>query len=79
MIVYKVVDLKFDAAGFGRAVREQRQRARLTKRALAELMGRSDSHVAQIERGGNAGTLAVEDMVRLCNLFDLDPRQYFLI
>lgn len=79
MIVYKVVNWKFDAAAFGREVQEQRKRARLTKAALAEMMGRSDSHVGQIERGGNAGTVAIEDVLKLCNLFDLDPRRYLLI
>lgn len=79
VVVYKVIDWKFDFASFGRDLKEQRQRSRLTKVALGEMIGRSPSHIGQIERCTNARTVAVADVLAICNLFDMDPRKYLML
>lgn len=77
-IQYRLWDYQFDFSSFGHMVRARREDADFTQEGVAQLLEVSESHVSTIERGV-CKTMTVKSMLRLCNLFDLDPRNYWYI
>lgn len=75
---FKVFPYVLHAEQFGSDVRANRIRCEMSQSFLGAFLGYTGSYVSALERG-RAPSISVRDFLALCNLFDLDPRKYFII
>jgi len=76
--MYKVVDYAFASSTFGADVRANRLRCGFTQQELANFIGVDGSLISRIERG-RYPQLRVTMLLDMCNLFDLNPRKYYIL
>lgn len=79
MIKYRICAFKFDFEAFSRAIEAHDTS---TRKAIAEAMGLSVSALDNWINGyrhGRSSPPLMLNFVRLCNLLDLDPRDYFVL
>lgn len=69
----------FDGHTFGQHVSAARKQAGLSQAELAEMFGYTSGWVSQIERGVTLSAIQQKQFLGLCNLLDLDPREYMVI
>lgn len=73
-----VVPFVFVADLFAFAIYQARLGAGLTQNDVAQLAGCSDTNISTLEAGKEPNP-KVGNLLALCNLFDLDPREFFLL
>lgn len=66
----------FNGAIFGRDIRRERVAHELTQDDVATLLGVHGSTVSRWECGTTTG-IYVANLIAVCDLLDLDPRDYF--
>lgn len=79
--IYRSIDMYFDAKTFGRLVAERRNGAHMSQVELASLINYSAAYIGYIERGQLERYQGISMLayVQLCNLLDLDPRNFFFL
>lgn len=71
---------KFDFPAFAAMVKTQRQVGELSQEELGEMIGLSGTYIGYIERNMfDTITLRVDHMTQLCNIFEVDVRDYFIL
>lgn len=69
-----------DLEGFSDMVKTYREAHALTQKALGKMVGYSGQYIGHIEHGRwDSAQPTVALLVALCNLFDVDPRMYFVV
>lgn len=69
-----------DSKTFGMVVKQMRDEAGLSQNDVASVLGVSGSYIGYIEKNNERMiTLRIDHVIGLCNLFDLDPRDYYYI
>jgi len=72
----KSVPMRFRAANFGITIFAMRRELGLTQIAVGNLIGLSETLVCEYEQGKQDNP-KMKNFLALCNLYDLDPRDYF--
>lgn len=72
------IPLVFDAVKFGNDVLACRLEAGLTCEQVARIADMEKSGVARYERG-EVDNLKMQNFLKLCNVWDLDARDYFVL
>jgi len=70
------VPMRFRAANFGITCLAHRLELKMSQDAVASLIGVTGSMISDYERG-NEDNPKMKNFLALCNLYDLDPRDYF--
>lgn len=69
------VPMIFNHVRFGARIFQERFDAGMTFAEVGELVGLNQSTIATYERGED--NMKVQHFLALCNLYDLDPREFF--
>lgn len=70
----------FDFAEFAQMVATHRQASGLTQVELGDMIGVSGSYIGYVERNiFDEITLRIDHAVQICNLFEVDVRDYFIV
>lgn len=68
----------FDSVQFGIDVKRARESKRLSQTTVGQALGKETGAViAALERGTYDESLLLRDFMKLCQLFDLHPFEYF--
>lgn len=68
----------FDDVQFALDVRAARVKRELTQLVVAQALGHtSPTNIVQIEQANYSNSLTFKDFLKLCQLFDLHPEEYF--
>lgn len=76
--VVKSHPMEFAKRAFSADIQASRIDAKMSISDVADYVGLSDTTVSHYE-SGNEGNMHIENFLKLCNLFDLDPRAYFIL
>jgi len=72
----KSVPMRFRASNFGITILAHRLELGMSQEAIGKLVNVSGSCVCDYEQG-NEDNPKMKNFLAFCNLFDLDPRDYF--
>jgi len=73
-------DWHFKLTKFGRDIRAIRQELSASQEEIGDMLGLSNKTISGWETGENgAEAPLMANFLRVCNTFDLDPRDYFEI
>jgi len=72
----KSVAMRFRASNFGITIFAHRRELGLSQDAVASLIGATGSMISDYEQSKEDNP-KMKNFLALCNLFDLDPREFF--
>ena len=68
----------FDDVQFGIDIREEREKRELTQLIVAQALGYIIANGRDnVENARNEGHIKLRDFMRLCQMFDLNPQEYY--
>ena len=73
-----IVPFMFDHTGFGARMLDARYSAGLSQEDVGALVGCSGAHISTLERG-NEPNPKIQTLLNVCNTFDFDIRDFFLL
>lgn len=72
------IPMAFNAVHFGNVISAHRAELKMTLTEVAKLTTIHATTLSDYERGGESN-MKMENFLSLCNLYDIDPREFFVL